>query len=99
MGAWPLICNGTDVAMKVDDDYARKAMQTLYHPIEGDPKIVAGESGAGGLAGLMAIMQESQLKPLQKALNIGPKSRILFINTEGDTDPEAFQQIIRCREG
>ncbi len=98
LGAWPLICNGTDVAMKVGDDYARKAMQTLYHPSAGDPRIVAGESGAGGLAGFLAIMKEPHLKPLQKVLNIGPKSSILFINTEGDTDPVAFKKIVSCSE-
>jgi hypothetical protein len=37
------------------------------------------------------------MKIVKEALKLNKDSRILFINTEGATDPEAFERIIRSK--
>ncbi len=92
--AWDIIKSGADISMKVDDIFAEQAIRELYYPQGGDTRIIAGESGAAGLAGLIAIMKTSGFKPLIKELNISPESRILLFNTEGATDLKNFNKII-----
>lgn len=94
LGAWDLLTHATDVALKIHDQYAEKAIRQLYYPEHGDPRIISGESGVGGLAGFMAIMNEDKLSLLKEILHINSESRILFISTEGDTDQNVFNQII-----
>lgn len=94
MGAWDLIKNGADAAIKIDDKYSRQAIQELYFPNGSDEKIISGESGAAGLAGFIAIMRKEEFKPLLKELNINPKTNILFISTEGATDIDVYNSII-----
>jgi diaminopropionate ammonia-lyase len=68
--AWPLVRTGVDGFLAIDDSYAVEAVRRFDSPTGNDPRIVAGESGAAGLAGLLAM-------PLD-----GP---VLLINTEGAT--------------
>jgi diaminopropionate ammonia-lyase len=93
-GAWSLIKNGADFAVKINDKYAKQAMRELYYPKIPDKKIISGESGVGGLAGFLAIINENNLKTVKELLDIGPNSNLLFISTEGDTDKQVFEQII-----
>jgi len=93
-GAWNLIKNGADYSVKINDKYAKQAMRELYYPTAPDKRIISGESGVGGLAGFLAIMNEDDLKTVKESLDIGPNTNILFISTEGDTDKQVFEQII-----
>lgn len=94
LGAWNLLKNGTDYAIKISDDYAKLAMRELYVPLENDKQIISGESGAAGLAGFLTIMIEDEFKDVKAALGIGTNTNILCINTEGDTDEAVFNAII-----
>ena len=54
--------------------------------------MISGESGAVTLGALHHICTtEPQIRD---QLEITEDSRILLISTEGDTDPEGFQQIV-----
>ena len=88
--AWPVIQKSVNSFIAVDDDWARTAMKTFYYPRGNDPKIVSGESGAAGLAALMAAKTE---------LGLNEKSTVLLINSEGDTDPESFNAIVKNLSG
>ncbi len=92
--AWPILQSGVDAVIRIKDDFAKAAMNLLYHSKGDDHAIIAGESGAAGLAGFLALQKESDFQPILNHLNINKNSNILFFNTEGDTDPEAFQTII-----
>lgn len=94
MGAWNLLKNGVDYSIKVNDKYAKQAIRELYYPTGSDTRIISGESGVGGLAGFLAIMNEQDLKTVKEDLHIGENTNILFISTEGDTDKQVFGQII-----
>ncbi len=89
--AWPVIRDGMDAFMSVSDEYAKKAMRKFYYPENSDTKIISGESGAAGLAGLLALLDKDEFKD---KLNINNSSRILLFNTEGDTDQDNFCEIV-----
>ena len=92
--AWEVIKNNTDFVIAIDDEYAKQAMRNLYFPIGDDAKITAGESGAAGLAGFIALMNDEQYLPLKNKIGINNNSSILFYSTEGATDRENFEKII-----
>ena len=96
-GGWDLLKSGTDVSLKIDDDYARLAMRELFFPVKGDPSIVSGESGVAGFAGFMAIMKDEKLKNIREVLGINDKTKVLFISKAGDTDRNVFNEIVRAK--
>lgn len=87
--AWPILRDGVDLFLGVSDAHTRAAMRAMHRPIGGDPKVPAGESGAAGMAGLIALMNPKNevAAGLKKGLDLSPESRVLVINTEGVTDP------------
>ena len=55
-----------------------------------DEGIVAGETGAAGLAGLLEVCDG----PLKERLGLGSGSKVLLLCTEGATDPAAYERIV-----
>ena len=92
--AWEVLDGCADVFMKVPDYTAARGMRILAVPLKGDPFVISGESGAVTLGALYAIMTEKASEGLRKTLGLGPDSNVLLINTEGNTDPIHFRQII-----
>lgn len=86
--AWPDLRDGIDAFVAVEDELARQAMRELAAA-----GIVAGESGAAGLAGLDELMT-NHAGAARERLGIGPASRVLLISTEGATDPVAYREIV-----
>jgi diaminopropionate ammonia-lyase len=82
--AWPLIRNRFTAFIAIDDCFAMEAMRILAR--EG---VVAGESGAAGLAAVLAIHREQQTSLLKS------HKRLFLVNTESDTDPEGYDRIVR----
>jgi diaminopropionate ammonia-lyase len=93
--AWPIIRDGVNLFLTISDDYTIGAMRMYYDPIGSDPHITSGESGASGLAALLALMHNDKLAAARDKLNLGSSSRILIFNTEGATDPENFDKLVR----
>lgn len=91
--AWPLIRTGFDLFMTIPDRRAVEAMRLYYNPLNSDPRVISGESGAAGLAGLLALCSDPDDK--RKLIDLNHKSTVLVINTEGDTDPETFDKLVR----
>jgi diaminopropionate ammonia-lyase len=75
----------------VDDRFAFDAMRALASPALGDMAIVAGETGASGLAALLAAKGQEEIL---RTLDLGVQSRVLLIGSEGATDPELYRQIV-----
>ena len=87
--AWPILRDSADLFISIPDNYAKEAMK-LY----GKESIVSGESGASGLAGLIAIMSDPDLRRAKEKIGIGKDTRVILINTEGDTDPENYKKVL-----
>lgn len=81
--AWPVVSQGVDLFVAIEDQRAREAMRALA--ADG---LVSGESGAAGLAGLMELATQHGSSDLR------PDASVLVISTEGATDPDAYRSIV-----
>ncbi|HMS49018.1 flavin reductase [Candidatus Neomicrothrix sp.] len=63
----------------------------LARPAPGAPPIVGGESGVAGLAGLLQVADDPELR---ESVGIDATSRVLVINTEGATDPGLYTALV-----
>ena len=80
--------------MTISDDAAVDAMRTFAEGTERDVPVVAGESGAAGLAGLI---QASGSAEDRAALGLDERSNVLLLNTEGATAPALYEQLTGLR--
>jgi diaminopropionate ammonia-lyase len=92
--AWPIVRDAYPFFLAVGDPYAEQAMRRYHQPLKGDPQIISGESGSSGLAALLALTTSPKLAEVRARLPLGKGSRVLLINTEGDTDPENFKRVV-----
>lgn len=92
--AWSILKDYADVFMQCPDYVAGKGMRVYAAPLEGDPFIVSGESGAVTLGALLFAMQLPEYAELRERLELGPDSHVLLLNTEGNTDPDHFRRIV-----
>lgn len=92
--AWKILKQTAKCFVTCPDYIAAKGMRIYATPLAGDPFIVSGESGAVTLGALISILRENGVSELRDYLRINQDSQILFINTEGNTDPAHFRQII-----
>lgn len=92
--AWSVLKETADAFVVCPDYVAAKGMRIYATPLKDDPFIVSGESGAVTLGALISILSQEGLSELKSVLKLDNKSQILLINTEGNTDPMQFKQII-----
>lgn len=78
--AWPELLAGLQFVAAVTDADAENAMRALA-----GVNVVSGESGAAGLAALLAHGPE---------LGLSSSERVLVISTEGATDKAAYRRIV-----
>jgi diaminopropionate ammonia-lyase len=88
--AWPLLRQGLDAVISIEDDCAREAMRMLAWA-----DITAGETGAAALGGLLALTDDSAAAVQLSRLGLGPDSSVMILMTEGNTDPAAYEQIVK----
>ncbi|MCP4382150.1 MAG: diaminopropionate ammonia-lyase [Hyphomicrobiales bacterium] len=88
--AWSILMPGADAFMSVPDESALAAMRLLATG-EAGARVVAGESGVGGLAGLLIAADRPDIG---EALGLDRTSRVLVFSTEGDTDPGLYERIV-----
>jgi diaminopropionate ammonia-lyase len=87
--AWPVLAAGMDAMVAVTDGWARRAMRALA-----TAGIIAGETGAAALGGLLAVCETAEGAPVREAARLGPATSVLLLCTEGATDPQAWEAIV-----
>lgn len=92
--AFQVLSKNADCFISVPDYIAARGMRILSCPLYGDPFLISGESGAVPLGALYSIMTEKGDLALREALKLDNNSLIYMINTEGNTDPKHFRQIV-----
>ena len=85
----PILSKGIDVFVAIDDNFTKEAMRKLANT-----GIVSGETGASGLAGLLALLQGENKDRNRQLLGITEKSHIVILSTEGANDPVAYEKIV-----
>ncbi|MBQ6595144.1 MAG: diaminopropionate ammonia-lyase [Clostridia bacterium] len=92
--AWEILKECADAFVRIPDRAAAKAMRVLGAPLDGDPRVVSGESGAAGLGAVLELLQNGDRADLAGRLALGAGSRVLVISTEGATDRENYRHIV-----
>ena len=93
MLAWEILSPAARHFIAIPDDRIAPAMRALASGEWGEP-VVSGESGAAGIAGLHAVASDGELRA---AIGLDADSRVLAINTEGDTDPGLYRELVGRR--
>lgn len=89
--AWRVLEQAIDDFITIHDNDAVRAMQTLAAGSPRDVPVVAGESGAAGLAGLQVLAAD----PARfAAVGLNGQSRVLVVNTEGATAPGVYEALV-----
>ena len=87
--AWPIVSKGVDLFISIEDEWACQGMRKFA-----SFGLVSGETGAAGLGGLLALLDDPSMGAVRASLGINYSTRILVICTEGATDPVAYEQIV-----
>ena len=82
---WEILRDYADNFVSVPDSIAAKGMRVLGNPLDGDVRIISGESGACTTGFVVEVMQNESLKQIREQIGLNGESRILCISTEGDT--------------
>lgn len=89
--AWEILGPATTAVAVVPDDAAAVAMRMLADDAGADPSLISGESGAAGLAGLLAIAGRENARA---SLGLDGSSRVLLVSTEGATDALVYERLV-----
>ncbi|WP_201319616.1 pyridoxal-phosphate dependent enzyme, partial [Burkholderia sp. E168m30] len=89
--AWDFLEMCIDHFMLIDDEDAVQTMRGLAAGSERDVPLVAGESGAAGVAGLDVLMRDPALA---RQVGLDANARVLAINTEGATAPSVYRDCV-----
>jgi diaminopropionate ammonia-lyase len=87
--AWPTVAAGLDACIAIPDERAREAMRALA-----GAGIVAGETGAASLGGLLEALTGDDCAAIRSRLGVDAACRVLILCTEGATDPDAYTSIV-----
>ena len=80
--------------MSCPDFAAAHGMRVYAEPTGKDACIISGESGAATMGALCLLMQKEKLSEIKKQMGLDRDSIILLFNTEGDTDPKGYRNIV-----
>ena len=92
--AWEILKDYADHFVSVPEWVAAKGMRILGNPLDDDPRVVSGESGAVTTGLVAELMQNRSLDYLRDRIGLGKDSRILCISTEGDTDRTNYRRVV-----
>lgn len=91
--AFRMLKQSAFAAFSCADHLAALGMRVLGNPFLEDEKVISGESGAIPL-GLLYYIQKNAPKTVSEAIGLDDTSRIVMINTEGDTDPAHYREVV-----
>ena len=91
---WPILRDYAEFYISGSDEMAAEGMRIYAKGLDDDPEIVSGESGAATLGAAHKILTESTFTDVKQAMEINKNSILLFINTEGATDPDNYRRIV-----
>ncbi|MGF1791546.1 diaminopropionate ammonia-lyase [Photobacterium profundum] len=91
---WPVLRDCATQFVSCQDSVAALGMRVLGNPLGDDPRVISGESGAVGAGLLVAAHYHPDREVLMAKLGLNEDSVVLLINTEGDTDPVHYREVV-----
>lgn len=93
--SWKILKNHASFFASCPDWVSAKGMRILASPLRGDMQVVSGESGAVGMGLLACVMADGgDYSGFRDMLGLTKDSVVLLFSTEGDTDPQKYQDIV-----
>ena len=92
--AWPVIRDGADFMLSCSDEISKRGMRNYHDPLRDDEQIISGEAGAVTLGALHQVCSDPDYSDFRSLLSLNAGSRVLLVNTEGNTDPVNFKKIV-----
>ena len=90
--AWEILKTGADDFVTLPERMVATSMRVLAQGEGKDPSIEAGESAVAGVGALCSLSDDIEAR---KALGITTESTVLLFGTEGATDAELYEKLIR----
>ncbi len=91
---WPILRDYAEFYLSCPDYAAAHGMRVYARGTGTDKAVVPGESGAATMGALALILSEDKLREVKQAMGLTEDSVILLINTEGDTDPQGYRNVV-----
>lgn len=91
---WPVLRDCATQFVSCQDSVAALGMRVLGNPLGDDPRVISGESGAVGAGLLVAAHYHPDREVLMAKMGLNKDSVVLLINTEGDTDPVHYREVV-----
>jgi len=92
--AWDILKENADAFIACSDHVAIKGMRVLGNPLEGDERIISGESGAVTTGLVYELLNNPMFNEFAEQLGLRSDSKVLVISTEGDTDPDYYREVV-----
>jgi len=89
--AWEILASEASDFLTIPESLVAPTMRLAGRPLGTDPAIQAGESAVAGMAALIALARNQELR---EKLNLGKNSSVLLIGSEGATDAKIYQEIM-----
>lgn len=91
---WQVLESYADFAVTCPDTTSADGMRILGAPLDGDPRVISGESGAV-TSGLTAqLLRDDAYASIRKELQLDDNSTVLCFSTEGATDKQNYLDIV-----
>ncbi|GKV66913.1 MULTISPECIES: diaminopropionate ammonia-lyase [unclassified Sporosarcina] len=92
--AFKLLRGSAAGVLSCDDSIATTGMRVYGNPLKSDPRVISGESGSVTLGAVYYLKKFMKNHSITAELELNDESRVLVINTEGDTDEENYRKIV-----
>ena len=92
--AWDILKHCASYAFACNDAVTKHGMRILADPATGQQPVVAGESGAVTTGLVDHLLNDPKYQELRNEMGLDEHAVVLLINTEGDTDPENYRNIL-----
>lgn len=91
---WPILRDFAHCYFACPDTVSALGMRLLAAPRDNDRPVVSGESGAVTAGLLSLLLEREDLAEFRKAAGLDENSVVLLFNTEGDTDPAGYREVV-----
>lgn len=91
---WPVLRDNGNYFASIDDSISAVGMRVLGNPLLEDTPIISGESGAITLGLLYRLCSDLANINIRQDMGLNEDSVVLLFNTEGDTNPARYRDIV-----
>jgi len=92
--SWEILKNHVEYFASCPDWVAARGIRLLGNPLFGDTRVISGESGAVGMGLLAALTMYEEYADMRNELGLDSNSVVLLFNTEGNTDPQIYREVV-----